>query len=204
MDLLEYQGKQLLARHGIAVPRGRSAASVPEAVAAAAEVGFPCVIKAQVLIGGRGKHGGIRVAGDRSQARAHAEDILGMEIRGLRVHEVWIEEASEIEAEYYASVLFDRGAQAVRVMLCSEGGVDIETVAAEHPDAIASLHVDALEGFQDFHGRRLAFEAGVARDLVRPIGAMLAGLYEVLVQEDAMLVEVNPLIVTPRALAAGA
>ena len=197
MDLLEYQGKQLLARHGIAVPRGRPAASVPEAVAAAGEVGFPCVTKAQVLIGGRGKLGGIKVAGDRAQARAHAEEILGMEIRGLRVHEVWIEEASEIEAEYYASVVFDRSAQAVRVMLCTEGGVEIETVAAEHPDAIASLHVDALEGFQDFHGRRLAFEAGVARDLVHPIGAMLARLYEVLVQEDAMLVEVNPLIVTP-------
>jgi succinyl-CoA synthetase beta subunit len=120
-----------------------------------------------------------------------------MDIRGLRVHEVWVEEASSIEAEYYASVVFDRGAQAALVMLSTKGGMDIEAVAAEDPEAIASLHVDPLLGFQDFHGRQLAFAAGVDRDLVRPVTAMLAQLYEVFVAEDAMLVEVNPLIVTP-------
>src|SRR5207302_6221379 len=113
------------------------------------------------------------------------------------VHEVWIEGASEIESEYYASVVFDRSAKAPLVMLSTKGGMDIEQVADEDPDAIAHLHVDPLLGFQDFHGRRLAFEAGVDADVVRPIGEMLANLYEVFVQEDAMLVEVNPLIVTP-------
>jgi succinyl-CoA synthetase beta subunit len=114
-----------------------------------------------------------------------------------------VEEVSQIEAEYYASVVFDRSAQAALVMLSTKGGMDIEAVAAEDPDALASLHVDPLLGFQDFHGRRLAFEARVDADLVRPIGAMLANLYEVFVEEDALLVEVNPLIVTPeRALRA--
>jgi succinyl-CoA synthetase beta subunit len=197
MDLLEYQGKQLFARHGIAVPSGRPAASVDEAVAAADAIGYPCVVKAQVQIGGRGKLGGIKLAGDRAEARAHAAAILGMDIRGLRVHEVWIEEASEIAAEYYASVVFDRGAQAALVMLSTKGGMDIEAVAASDPEAIASLHVDPLLGFQEFHGRRLAFEAGIDADLVRPVGALLRKLYEVFVEEDAMLVEVNPLIVTP-------
>jgi succinyl-CoA synthetase beta subunit len=197
VDLLEYQGKQLFARHGVAVPSGRPAASVGEAVDAAEAVGYPCVVKAQVQIGGRGKLGGIKLANDRDEARAHAAAILGMDIRGLRVHEVWVEEASQIAAEYYASVVFDRSAQAPLVMLSTKGGMDIEAVAAEDPDAIASLHVDPLLGFQDFHGRRLAFEAGIDADLVRPVGAMLAKLYDVFVVEDAMLVEVNPLIVTP-------
>jgi succinyl-CoA synthetase beta subunit len=185
------------------VPSGNVAATVEEAVKVADAVGYPCVVKAQVQIGGRGKLGGIKLADDRAQARAHAEAILGMEIRGLRVHEVWVEEASPIEAEYYASIVFDRGAQAALVMLSTKGGMDIEAVAAEDPAAIASLHVDPLLGFQDFHGRRLAFGARVDRDLVRPVSAMLAKLYEVFVAEDAMLVEVNPLVVTGSAGEAG-
>ncbi len=120
-----------------------------------------------------------------------------MDIRGLTVHEVWIEGASDIAAEYYASSIFDRGAKAPLVMLSTQGGMDIEEVADEDPDAIARLHVDPLLGFQDFHGRRLAFEAGVDADVVRPVGAMLAKLYEAFVAEEATLVEVNPLIVTP-------
>ena len=197
MDLLEYQGKQLFARHGVAVPSGRPAASVEEAVDAADAVGYPCVVKAQVQIGGRGKLGGIKMARDRDEARDHALAILGMDIRGLRVHEVWVEEASRIAAEYYASIVFDRSAQAPLVMLSTKGGMDIEAVAASDPDAIASLHVDPLLGFQDFHGRRLAFGAGVDGDLVQPVVAMLASLYQVFVEEEALLVEVNPLIVTP-------
>src|SRR5471032_966826 len=119
-----------------------------------------------------------------------------MDIRGLTVHELWIEEASEIVAEYYASVIFDRSAKAPLVLLSTRGGMDIEVVADEDPDAIARLHVDPLLGFQDFHGRRLAYEAGVDADVVRPVGAMLAKLYEVFIEEEATLVEVNPLIVT--------
>ncbi len=197
MDLLEYQGKQLFARHGVPVPAGLVAHTVEKAVSAADEIGYPCVIKAQVQIGGRGKLGGIKVCSDGDEARANAEAILGMDIRGLTVHELWVESASEIASEYYASVVFDRSAKAPLVMLSTKGGMDIEQVADEDPDAIARLHVDPLLGFQDFHGRRLAFEAGVDSDVVRPIGEMLANLYEVFIAEEATLVEVNPLIITP-------
>jgi succinyl-CoA synthetase beta subunit len=197
MDLLEYQGKQLFARHGVPVPSGKPATTVDDAVAAAEEIGYPCVVKAQVQVGGRGKLGGIKVAQNRDEARAHAEAILGMDIKGLTVHELWIEGASEIASEYYASVVFDRSAKAPLMMLSTKGGMDIEAVADEDPDAIAHLHVDPLIGFQDFHGRRLAFEARVDEDVVRPIGAMLAKLYKVFTEEEATLVEVNPLIITP-------
>ncbi len=196
MDLLEYQGKQLFARHGVPVPSGAPASTVEQAVAAADEIGYPCVIKAQVLIGGRGKAGGIKVTNDRKEAEEHAQAILGMDIRGFTVHEVWVEGASEIAAEYYTSIVFDRSAKKPLVLLSTQGGMDIEEVADSNPDAIARLHVDPLLGFQDFHARRLAFEAGVDADVVRPIGDMLAKLYDAFVAEDATLVEVNPLIVT--------
>jgi succinyl-CoA synthetase beta subunit len=197
MDLLEYQGKQLFARHGIPVPAGEPAATVDDAVAAADRIGYPCAIKAQVQVGGRGKLGGIKLASDAAQAREYAEAILGMDIKGLTVRELWIEGASAIEAEYYASFVFDRGAKAPLAMLSTRGGMDIEEVSAQTPEAIASLHIDPLIGFQPFHGRRLAFEAGVDADLVRPVGAFLEQLYGAFVGEEAMLVEVNPLIVTP-------
>jgi succinyl-CoA synthetase beta subunit len=196
MDLLEYQGKLLFARHGVPVPEGKAAMSVEEAVEAAEAIGYPCVVKAQVQIGGRGKAGGIKVAHDVDEAEAHAKAILGMDIRGLNVHELWIEEASDIAAEYYASIVFDRSAKAPLVMLSTRGGMDIEEVADEDPGAIARLHVDPLLGFQDFHGRRLAFTAGVADDVVRGVGGLLSRLYDTFVDEEAMLVEVNPLIVT--------
>jgi succinyl-CoA synthetase beta subunit len=195
MDLLEYQGKQLFARHGVPVPDGKPATSVAEALAAADDIDYPCVVKAQVLIGGRGKAGGIKVVKDRDEAREAAEAILGMDIRGHTVHEVWIEAASDIAEEYYASIVFDRSAKAPLMLLSTQGGMDIEEVAESDPNAIARLHVDPLIGFQGFHGRRLAFEAGVADDVVRPIGALLAKLYDAFVAEEAMLVEVNPLTV---------
>jgi succinyl-CoA synthetase beta subunit len=196
MDLLEYQGKQLFARHGVPVPDGSPATTVEQAVAAADEIGYPCVIKAQVQIGGRGKAGGIKVAKDGPEAEQHASAILGMDIRGHTVHELWIERASDIAAEYYASIVFDRSAKRPLVMVSTQGGMEIEEVAERDPGAIARLHVDPLLGFQDFHARRLAFEAGVDADVVRPIGAMLNKLYAAFVGEEAMLVEVNPLIVT--------
>ena len=148
-------------------------------------------------IGGRGKLGGIKVAASREEAREHASAIIGMDIKGLTVHEVWVEEASEIEAEYYASIVFDRSARAPLLMFSTKGGMDIEAVADEDPGAIATLHVDPLLGYQQFHGRRLAFEGGVDADLVRPLTAMFERLYEAFEGEDAMLIEVNPLIVTP-------
>jgi succinyl-CoA synthetase beta subunit len=196
MDLLEYQGKLLFARHDVPVPDGKAATSVEEAVEAAEAIGYPCVVKAQVQIGGRGKAGGIKVAQNADEAEAHAKAILGMDIRGLTVHELWIEEASDIADEYYASIVFDRSAKAPLVMLSTRGGMDIEEVAESDPDAIARLHVDPLLGFQDFHGRRLAFDAGVDADVVRPVGALLKQLYGAFIDEEAMLVEVNPLIVT--------
>jgi succinyl-CoA synthetase beta subunit len=195
MDLLEYQGKQLFARHGVPVPNGGYAATIEEALDVADGIGYPVVVKAQVQIGGRGKAGGIKVAQDRDEAAAHCEAILGMDIRGLTVRELWIEEASDIASEYYASFVFDRSAKATLAMLSTKGGMDIEAVAEEDPTAIARLHVDPLLGFQDFHARRLCFEAGVDGDVVRPVSALLAQLYEAYVAEEAMLVEVNPLIV---------
>src|SRR3712207_4507614 len=173
MALLAYKGKQLSARHGVPVPSGSPATTVEEAVAAADEIGYPCVVKAQVQIGGRGKAGGIRVEQDRQDAESHAGAILGMDIRGHVVHEVWVEAASDIAAEYYASIVFDRGAKRPLVLLSTQGGMDIEEVADRDPGAIARLHVDPLLGFQDFHARRLAFEAGVDDDVVRPVGALL-------------------------------
>jgi succinyl-CoA synthetase beta subunit len=197
MDLLEYQGKQLLERHGVAQSPGRAVRDVDSAVAAAEAVGYPCVIKAQVKIGGRGKAGGIKIAHDADEARRYATDILGMDIRGFTVHEIWIQRASQIEDEYYAGVVFDRSAKKPLMMLSTRGGVDIEEVAAEDPAAIATLHVDPLVGFKPFHGRRLAFEAGVAEDVVRPIADLLACMYAAFVAEEAMLVEINPIVITP-------
>jgi succinyl-CoA synthetase beta subunit len=196
MDLLEYQGKQLFQKHGVPVPDGRPATSVPEAVEAAEELGYPVVIKAQVQIGGRGKAGGIKLAKDRAEAEENATAILGMDIRGFTVHELYVERASEIDEEYYAAIVFDRAAKKPMAMLSRMGGMDVEEVAETDPDAMRMLHVDPLLGFQDFQGRRLAFEAGIAEDVIRPVGAMLAKLYDVFVREDATLVEVNPLLIT--------
>jgi succinyl-CoA synthetase beta subunit len=196
VDLLEYQGKQLFSQHGIRVPEGKPALTPQEAREAAEALGFPVVVKAQVQIGGRGKAGGIKIAKDADEAEAHASAILGMDIRGLTVHEVWVERASDIAAEYYAAVVFDRGAKKPLVMLSSMGGMDVEQIADEHPDAIARLHVDPLVGFLPFHGRRLAYESGIDADVIRLVGSMLGKLYDAFVKLDAMLVEVNPLIVT--------
>ena len=196
MDLLEYQGKRLFAKHGVPVPEGRAAKTVEEAVDAAQALGFPCVIKAQVLVGGRGKAGGIKVAQDRGEAEEHARAILGMEIKGFEVHELYVEAASEIDEEYYAAFVFDRSAKKPMAMFSKMGGMDVEQVAETDPEAMRMVHVDPLIGFQDFHGRRLAYEADISPDVIRPVGALLSKLYDAFVAEDAMLVEVNPLLIT--------
>jgi succinyl-CoA synthetase beta subunit len=196
MDLLEYQGKELFKKHAVPVPEGRHAATVDEAVEAADQLGYPVVVKAQVQIGGRGKAGGIKLAKDSGEAREHAEAILGMDIRGLTVHELYVEKASDIAEEYYAAIVFDRGAKKPMAMLSRMGGMDVEEIAEKDPSAMVKLHVDPLLGFSDFIARRLAFEAGIADDVIRPVGALLGRLYDVFVGEDAMLVEVNPLLVT--------
>ena len=196
MDLLEYQGKQLFAKHGVPVSPGRPVTTVGDAVSASDEIGYPVVVKAQVLVGGRGKAGGIKLADDREAVEEHGGAILGMDIKGLTVRELWIEKASDIDDEYYAAFVFDRSAKKPMAMLSKMGGMDVEAITDEDPEAMRMLHVDPLLGFQDFQGRRLAFEAGIAADVIRPVGAMLGKLYEVFVAEDAMLAEVNPLLVT--------
>jgi succinyl-CoA synthetase beta subunit len=196
MDLLEFQGKQLFKNHGLPVPEGAYAATVEEAAEVADDLGYPVVIKAQVQIGGRGKAGGIQLARDHDEAAEHAEAILGMDIRGFTVHELYVEKASEIDEEYYAAIVFDRSAKKPMAMLSRMGGMDVEEVAEKDPEAMRMLHVDPLIGFQEFHGRRLTFEAGIAADVIRPVAALLGQLYDVFVREDATLVEVNPLLVT--------
>jgi len=197
MDLLEYKGKHVLARYGVALFKGKEASTVDEAVAACDEIGYPVVVKAQVKIGGRGKAGGIKIAENADEAREYATNILGMDIRGHVVHELWLQEATDIDSEYYAAIVFDRSAKAPLVMLSTQGGMEIEQVAAEHPEALATLHVDPLVGFQAYQARRLCFEAGVEADVVRQVGDMIATLYEVFTKEEATLVEINPMVVTP-------
>jgi succinyl-CoA synthetase beta subunit len=198
MDLYEYQGKQLFARFGIPVSEGRLATSPEEARAAADDLGGRVVVKAQVLTGGRGKAGGIKLADDPADAEAKAREILGLDIRGHVVRRLWIEKASDIAKEYYLSVTFDRGAKKALYMLTTEGGVEIEQVAEENPDALARLHVDPLEGFQPYQGRRLIYGAGIDDpNEQKQILTIVEKLYRCFVESDAMLCEINPLIVTP-------
>ena len=198
MDLYEYQGKQLFATFGIPVSEGRIAATPGEARAAAEELGGPVVVKAQVLTGGRGKAGGVKLAGDPADAEAKARDIIGLDIRGHVVERVWVERASDIAKEYYLSVTFDRGAKKPLFMFTTQGGVEIEEVAANDPDALVRLHVDPLEGFQPWVARRLVYEGKVEDPSEQnQIAAIVGQLYEAFVEFDAMLCEINPLIVTP-------
>ncbi len=197
MDLLEYQGKQLFAKHGLEVSPGKAVTTVQDAVAAANEVGYPIVVKAQVLIGGRGKAGGVKLADDEAQATEHAQNILGMDIKGHTVRTVWIEHASDIATEYYASVLLDRSAKQPLVIFSVEGGVEIEQVALTHPEKLIRRHVDALKGLSRREAVEIATEGGADEDVIEGVADALTGLYEVWTAEDALLVEINPLIVTP-------
>jgi succinyl-CoA synthetase beta subunit len=197
MDLLEYQGKQLFARHGLAVSAGKAVTTVAEAVEAAAEVGYPVVVKAQVLIGGRGKAGGVKLAENEDEVREHATNILGMDIRGHIVRTLWIEHASDIASEYYASVLLDRSAKQPLVMFSVEGGVDIEEVAEKTPEKLIRHHVDSLKGLSREEAVQIAEQGGADSDVVDGVADALTALYEVWTQEDATLAEINPLIVTP-------
>jgi len=202
MDLLEYQGKQLFAAHGIAVPSGEVAATVEDAVAAADRIGYPCAIKAQVLIGGRGKAGGIKIAAHRAEAEQHAGAILGMDIRGprgegpFRVERVWVEGGSDIASEYYASVILDRGEKKLLAMVSVKGGMDIEAVAEEDPKALVKEHIDPTRPFTAAEARPIVDAAGLDEDIRNAAAEALAKLAEVAASEDATLIEVNPLIVT--------
>ncbi len=197
MDLYEYQGKELFRQVGIPVSEGRLATSPEEARTAADELGGQVVVKAQVLTGGRGKAGGIKLAADAAEAEERAREILGLDIRGHVVRRLWIEQASEIAREYYLSLTFDRGVKKPLYMFTTQGGMDIEQVAEEHPEALVRLHVDPLEGFHPWQARRLVYAAGVTdASEQKQIAAIVGQLHEAFVRFDAMLCEVNPLIVT--------
>jgi succinyl-CoA synthetase beta subunit len=202
MDLLEYQGKQLFAKHGIAVPSGEVADNVDDAVAAAERIGYPCAIKAQVLIGGRGKAGGVKIAKDVDEARQYASDIIGMDITGphgegpFRVDSVWVEGGSDIAEEYYASIILDRGEKKLLAMVSAKGGMDIEAVAAGNPADLTKVHIDPTADFGVAEARPIVEAAGLAEDALDKAADVLAKLNEVARSEDATLIEVNPLIVT--------
>ena len=197
MDLLEYEGKQYFARYGIPVSPGGLADSLDEAVKQANHVGYPVVVKAQVQVGGRGKAGGIKLASNPEEVRAYASNILGMDIKGHVVHRLWIERASDIAREYYASFTLDRGARKHLGMVSSRGGVDIEQVAAEEPSAIARLHVDPVKGLSAADARTLVDQAGLDPQAKDGAVDILQKLYRCFVDGDADLVEINPLILTP-------
>jgi succinyl-CoA synthetase beta subunit len=196
VDLLEYQGKQLFSKHGVPVPEGRHATTVEDAVAAAEEIGYPCVIKAQVAIGKRGKAGGIKLANDRDEAREHAEAILGMDIRGFTVHDLWVEEASDIAAEHYASIILDRSEKKLLAMLSRMGGMDVEEMAEKDPEALVKRHIEPNSKFGPEHAGAIAADAGIDDDVSEQVAELLVELHEVALEEDATLIEVNPLIVT--------
>lgn len=198
MDLYEYQGKELFRSVGIPVSDGRLATSPAEAQQAAEVLGGPVVVKAQVLTGGRGKAGGIKLAANHREAGERAKEILGLDIRGHVVRRLWIERASDIAKEYYLSLTFDRGAKKPLFMFTTQGGVDIEQVAEESPEALVRLHVDPLEGFHPWQARRLVYGGGV-EDVAeqKQVASVVGKLYEAFTRYDAMLCEINPLIVTP-------
>ena len=197
MDLFEYQGKQLFARYGIPVSAGEAVTTVDDAVAAAERIGYPVVVKAQVQVGGRGKAGGIKLAANADETRTHADAILGMDIKGHTVEIIWVELASDIAEEYYASFTLDRGAKQYLGMLSAQGGVEIEEVAATDPEAIARLHVNPVDGLTESACREWVERAQLNPAAVDGAVDILLKLYEAYVDADCDLAEINPLIFTP-------
>ncbi|CAN5856226.1 ADP-forming succinate--CoA ligase subunit beta [soil metagenome] len=197
MDLLEYQGKQFFASFDVPVSPGEAVTTVDDAVAAADRIGYPVVVKAQVHVGGRGKAGGVKLADDNDQARQHATDILGLDIKGHVVKTIWIEKASDIAEEYYASFTLDRGAKKHLGMLSAQGGVEIETVAETDPDAIAKIWVDPVDGLTEAAARAWVSAAKLDPDATDGAVDILLKLYRAYTEGDADLCEVNPLILKP-------
>ena len=197
MDLYEYQGKQFFASYDIPVSPGEAVTTVDDAVAAADRIGYPVVVKAQVQVGGRGKAGGIKLADDAASCREHAQNILGMDIKGHTVEILWIELASDIAEEYYASFTLDRAAKKHLGMLSAQGGVEIEAVAETDPDAIAKIHIDPVDGLTPEACREWVLAAKLNPDVTDGAVDILLKLYRAYVEGDADLVEINPLIVKP-------
>lgn len=197
MDLFEYQGKQYFARYDIAVSAGGVALTVDEAVKQAELAQYPVVIKAQVQVGGRGKAGGIKLANNADEVRTHAKNILGMDIKGHIVKRIWVEHASDIDQEYYASFTLDRSAKRHLLMLSAQGGVEIEQVAVTDPTAIVKLYVNPIEGLSFDNARRAVVDARISEKAVDGVAAMLVKLYECFTKGDCDLAEINPLILKP-------
>ena len=197
MDLFEYQGKQYFAKYNIPVSAGGVATTVDEAVAVAATAQYPVVVKAQVQVGGRGKAGGIKLANDEAEVRLHAKNILGMDIKGHVVKRVWVEHASDIAEEYYASFTLDRAAKQHLLMLSAQGGVEIEDVAAKDPTAIVKLHINPIDGLSLETARRASVEAKIPDKALDGVADMLVKLYNCFTQGDCDLAEINPLILKP-------
>src|SRR4051794_30692802 len=197
MDLYEYQGKQFFAQYDIPVSLGEAVTTVDDAVAAADRIGYPVVVKAQVQVGGRGKAGGIKLAGNTAEAREHSSNILGMDIKGHTVEVLWIEEASDIAEEYYASFTLDRAAKKHLGMLSAQGGVEIEAVAEKNPDAIAKIWIDPVDGLDEAAARAWVEAAKLNPAATDGAVDILLKLYRAYTEGDADLVEINPLILTP-------
>ncbi len=197
MDLFEYQGKQFFASYGMPISPGAAVTTVDDAVAAAERLGTPVMVKAQVHTGGRGKAGGVKFAADIDAVRTHAANILGLDIRGHIVENLWIEKASDIAEEYYASFTLDRSAKQHLGMLSAEGGVEIEAVAEENPDAVAKIWVNPVGGLTEDQCRQWVLAANLNPEVTDQTVELLLKLYEAYTEGDADLVEINPLIVTP-------
>ena len=197
MDLFEYQGKQYFARFGIAVSPGGAADTVDQAVTVAEAAGYPVVVKAQVQVGGRGKAGGIKLADNADEVRLHAGNILGMDIKGHLVKRIWVEHASDIVEEYYASFTLDRAAKKHLLMLSAQGGVEIEVTAEKDPDAIIMLHIDPVVGLSAAEAHKACVDAKINPKAVDGAAEILVKLYECFTKGDCDLAEINPLIFRP-------
>ena len=196
MKLQEYQSKRIFAQYGVPIPAGDVAATPAEARAIAERLGGRVVVKSQVLVGGRGKAGGIKLADTPAEAETVAQRILGLEIKGLPVRKVLVDEAANIRDELYLGLVIDRARQRVVMMGSSEGGVDIEEVAAATPEKIIKVAIDPFIGLRDYQTRELALGMGLERELIRPFGQIAKGLYDAFIGSDASLAEINPLVIT--------
>jgi len=196
MKLHEYQSKAIFSKYGIPIPNGRVAATAQEAKQIAEELGSRVVVKAQVLVGGRGKAGGVKLAKDPAEAAQLAAQILGMEIKGLPVRKVLVDEASAIDQEIYFSITNDRAARKPVMIASAAGGIDIEEVAANHPDKIIKSHIDPLLGLREYQARDVAVAMDLPRENVKDFVKIAMGLWEVYKATDATLAEINPLVIT--------
>ncbi|AFK20155.1 ADP-forming succinate--CoA ligase subunit beta [Haloferax mediterranei ATCC 33500] len=196
MKLHEYQAKEIFAEAGIPVPESRLASSVEEVMEAVEDIGYPAAIKAQVHVGGRGKAGGIKIAMDEDEARQAAEDILGMDLKGYTVEKVLVEAGVDFENELYVGITMDRSEGKPVAMVSTEGGVNIEEVAEETPEAIAREHIDPAFGLHPYQARKIVFEAGIPRDVAFDVASFLSTLYDLYEANDASDIEINPVMIT--------